>query len=430
MTAKVALNTSSKKHTWTKDNTAWMLGLYGTAIGAGTLFLPITAGIGGFWPLLFMALLALPMTFFSHRGLCRFVFSGSTVNGDVTEVVEEHFNLTAGKILTWLYFFAIYPILLLYSVAITNTVQSFIVNQLHMQAPPRALTSLLLIFALIAIVYFGERLTVRVMSFLVYPFAVSLILLAFYLVPHWHADFFMQTTSLSTALKTKEFYKTLWLAIPVVVFAFNHSPLISSFAVHEKTKCSVNAETNASRILWRSHVLMIVSVMFFVFSCVFSLSPADLAAAKLENISILSYLANHFNAPLIAWLAPLIAFLAIFKSFLGHYLGAREGLNGIMLKSLRQRGKIVERQTLNKITAIFMICTTWIVATLNPSILGMIEVLCGPIIALLLFIMPMYAVYRVPSMRKYLNDHSNIFILIMGIIAMSAITYGLFPKHF
>ncbi|EPN60712.1 tryptophan/tyrosine permease [Pseudomonas syringae pv. actinidiae ICMP 19079] len=26
-----------------------MLGLFGTAIGAGTLFLPINAGIGGFW---------------------------------------------------------------------------------------------------------------------------------------------------------------------------------------------------------------------------------------------------------------------------------------------------------------------------------------------------------------------------------------------
>ncbi|STQ09577.1 serine transporter [Enterobacter cloacae] len=58
-----------------------------------------------------------------------------------------------------------------------------------------------------------------------------------------------------------------------------------------------------------------------VFSCVLSLSPADLAAAKEQNISILSYLANHFNAPIIAWMAPIIAIIAITKSFLGHYLG-------------------------------------------------------------------------------------------------------------
>ena len=29
---------------WRKSDTVWMLGLYGTAIGAGVLFLPINAG--------------------------------------------------------------------------------------------------------------------------------------------------------------------------------------------------------------------------------------------------------------------------------------------------------------------------------------------------------------------------------------------------
>ena len=39
-----------------------MLGLYGTAIGAGVLFLPINAGIGGLIPLIIMAIIAFPMT--------------------------------------------------------------------------------------------------------------------------------------------------------------------------------------------------------------------------------------------------------------------------------------------------------------------------------------------------------------------------------
>ena len=30
---------------WRKTDTMWMLGLYGTAIGAGVLFLPINAGV-------------------------------------------------------------------------------------------------------------------------------------------------------------------------------------------------------------------------------------------------------------------------------------------------------------------------------------------------------------------------------------------------
>ena len=60
---------------WNRHDTTWMLGLFGTAIGAGTLFLPINAGLGGFWPLLVLAVLAFPMTFYAHRGLTRFVLS-------------------------------------------------------------------------------------------------------------------------------------------------------------------------------------------------------------------------------------------------------------------------------------------------------------------------------------------------------------------
>lgn len=106
---------------WRKTDTMWMLGLYGTAIGAGVLFLPINAGVGGMIPLIIMAILAFPMTFFAHRGLTRFVLSGKNPGEDITEVVEEHFGIGAGKLITLLYFFAIYPILLVYSVAITNT---------------------------------------------------------------------------------------------------------------------------------------------------------------------------------------------------------------------------------------------------------------------------------------------------------------------
>lgn len=37
--------TTNKK--WNKFDTAWVLNLFGTAVGAGVLFLPINAGMGG-----------------------------------------------------------------------------------------------------------------------------------------------------------------------------------------------------------------------------------------------------------------------------------------------------------------------------------------------------------------------------------------------
>lgn len=410
---------------WRKTDTMWMLGLYGTAIGAGVLFLPINAGVGGMIPLIIMALIAFPMTFFAHRGLTRFVLSGKNPGEDITEVVEEHFGVGAGKMITLLYFFAIYPILLVYGVAITNTVDSFLTHQLQLVSPPRWLLSLILIVGMMTIVRFGEQMIVKAMSVLVFPFVATLMLLACYLIPNWSSAAF-ETMSLSTVTPGGHgLWMTLWLAIPVMVFSFNHSPIISSFALAKREEYGAGAEKKTSRILAYAHIMMVLTVMFFVFSCVLSLSPADLAAAKEQNISILSYLANHFNAPVIAWVAPVIAIVAITKSFLGHYLGAREGFNGMVIKSLRGRGKSIELNKLNRLTATFMLVTTWIVATLNPSILGMIETLGGPIIAMILFLMPMYAIAKVPAMRKYSGPVSNVFVVVMGLIAISAIFYSL-----
>ena len=410
---------------WKKQDTVWMLSLYGTAIGAGTLFLPIGAGLNGIWPLIIMTLLAFPMTYYSHRALCRFVLSGSSTQNNITDVVEEHFGVFAGRILTALYFFAIYPILLMYSVAITNTVESFLVNQIGVSAPPRALLAILLILLLMGIIRFGQEIIVKSMSLLVYPFATALLFLSLYLIPNWNDAILQQNNSLQ-ANGGNGLLMTLWLIIPVMVFSFNHSPIISSFAVSQKEQYGKQADEKSTAILKYSHIMMVFSVMFFVFSCVLSLSPQDLMQAKQQNISILSYLANHFKTPIIACLAPIIAFIAISKSFLGHYLGAKEGLSSIIVNTLKSSGKTIGKDKLQRVIEVFMVLTCWVVATINPNILKMIETLGGPVIAVLLFIMPMYAIAKVPAMKKYKDSVlSNLFITAMGFVAISAIVYGL-----
>lgn len=418
-------DTEVKDVTWCKQDTIWMLSLYGTAIGAGTLFLPIGAGLSGLLPMLVMLVLSFPLTFYSHRALCRFVLASSSANQDITRVVEEYFGLGAGRILTLLYFFAIYPILLMYSVAITNTTESFIVNQLGMTAPPRVVLSLLLIMGLMAIIRYGQEFIVRAMSFLVLPFILTLMALALYLIPHWNNAMVTQPLGINSGY-AHGFWMSMWLVIPVMVFSFNHSPIISSFALSQKASYGPDADQRSTKIMKYSHLLMVVTVMFFVFSCVLSLSPQDLLAAKQQNISILSYLANHFKAPLIAMVAPVIAFIAISKSFLGHYLGAAEGLRGLYKKFSGNQTPSLSASRLQWLVDVFMVLTCWIIASLNPSILGMIEVLGGPVIALLLFLMPMYGIAKVPALKKYRSPIADAFVVTLGLIAISAILYGLF----
>ena len=166
--------------------------------------------------------------------------------------------------------------------------------------------------------------------------------------------------------------------------------------------------------------------MAFVFSCVLSLSPAQLMEAKAQNIPVLSYLANQFDNPVISWFGPLIAFLAIGSSFFGHYLGAREGLHGILVQMSSTPETTATSRRVRTGIALFFFVTLWLAGWLNPGILDIIESLSGPVIAVILFIMPMYAVHKVPAMRRYRGQWSNAFVLAAGCVAISSLLYKLF----
>ncbi|MBE3663827.1 HAAAP family serine/threonine permease [Vibrio navarrensis] len=399
--------------TWSKHDTHWVLSLFGTAVGAGILFLPINLGMGGFWPLMLMALVAFPMTFLGHRGLARFVLSSQQRNADFTDVVEEHFGSQAGRLISLLYFLSIFPILLIYGVGITNTVDSFMVNQAGMASLPRVLLSGVLVASLIAIMLGGEKLMLKAFAVMVYPLAAILAFLSFYLIPDW------QLPSL-TIPSGVDFMQTVWLAVPVVVFSFSHAAAISSFANVQRRHYAEHAEKKSEQILKRTSVMLIAFVLLFVFSCVLALSPEQLAEAKAQNVSVLSYLANATHNPFIATFGPLVAFIAITSSFLGHFLGARESLNGLITKHAR-----ISNNSADKITIALLFVSIWIAAVINPSILGMMETLSGPVIAMILFIMPVYAIYKIDALRQYRHKLSTWFTLLSGLLAVSALLFSM-----
>ena len=107
-------------------------------------------------------------------------------------------------------------------------------------------------------------------------------------------------------------------------------------------------------------------------------------------------------------------------------MGATEGMKGIIVKQLDTNKKGISEQKINKFILVSMFVTIWAVAIKNPSILNMIEALGGPIIAAILYLMPMYAVYKVPALKAHRGRISNIFVVIAGLLAMTAILFGFF----
>ena len=92
---------------------SWAMTLFGTAVGAGILFLPLDAGTFGFWPLIIATLFIGPLVFFSHRTYARIV-SGSPIPGmDVLQVVTALTGRKRGFATALVYWLAVYPTVLI-----------------------------------------------------------------------------------------------------------------------------------------------------------------------------------------------------------------------------------------------------------------------------------------------------------------------------
>ncbi|MBQ9273623.1 MAG: HAAAP family serine/threonine permease [Succinivibrio sp.] len=400
----------------TKFNLSWIVNLFGTAIGAGILYLPLTAGAAGMWPLLVLALLSWPLTYCAHLALARLVLAGSRADGDLTTAADEFFGRRLGTVITVLYFLSIYPILMVYVTGITNIADTFLTAQLELQLP-RLLLSALCVAAFILLILLGERRAMAINDKLIYPLCLMLLVLSVYLIPHWNLS------QLSYLPGAGEMLTTLWVALPVVVFSFSHAPAISAFAMSERGEYGNEVSAVVPKIMRLSTSILVGFIMFFVISCVLALTPQELSEAREQNETVLTYMGAHFDHPALAMCAPLIAFLAIATSFLGHYLGAREGLNSLIVRlspAAAQHSPKRERGM-----ALFFFLTLWAVAYLNPNVLSLIVSLCVPVLALILFILPMYAIHKIPALSDSRGRMANVFVTVIGLITIAALVAGL-----
>ena len=407
---------------WEKSDSVWTMGLYATAVGAGTLFLPITVGSNSPVILLFILLLAFPLSYYSHRALSRFVLSSSHREGDITHVVEEHFGAKAGKLLMLVYLMAFYPIILVYSISITNAIQSFVVHQLGDAEIPRGLLVLGVMLGLHLVLLAGKQIVVSAISVLALPMVAFLIGLSIYLLPQWSLSYFSESQAVDW--RDPAFWKSLWLIVPVMVFSFSHAPIISSFSAAQKKRCQESADLRAKRIIKCSSLLICGSVLFFVVSCVMSLSQAEMAQARIDNISVLSALANKFSNPLIAYVGPLIAILAMSKSFLGTSMGVSEGTVSMVSGACQGLGLSLREATIARVSSVILFVVTGVITYLNPNVLEIIEKVSGPLIAVILFLLPACSIYRLPALKRY-RGASTLFVLVIGLLAISALIYDL-----
>ena len=97
-------------------------------------------------------------------------------------------------------------------------------------------------------------------KWLVYPLMAILLGVSLYLVPSWQVGSMVSAPMPSVG----DLAMSVWMVIPVLVFAFSFAAAISQFSVAMRSQYGSDAPAKASSVMLRTTILLVVCSMGFV----------------------------------------------------------------------------------------------------------------------------------------------------------------------
>ncbi len=400
------------------ENAYWIFTLFGTAVGAGILFLPIQAGLGGIWVLIAASLLAYPLVYPSQHLYSR-IINNTPKPVDYTGAVKLFLGKKTGMLINILFVIFLFLLLLAYSIGLNNDLGDFfyhnnITGSNPAKSPYLSLVVLLLFFTILK---FGKGTLIKALGILSVILIILLLILSLLLAGMWDFSRLMAFPSFH------EFVKQFFMVFPILIMSFMFfsaiSPMVISF--REKGGSSEEVGKKSSGVLKITVVLLLAFVLLFVFSCVFALNVEDLKKANLENITVLALLGDISNKPFLKDFGPAISLLALTTSFFGVALGLRSSSLELFssffvaTKSVKVKSEIIFYSV--------SIISLWLITITNVNIIALFGELIAPLNSLFLYFIPVLIVYKHPVFKP-LRTSGSILIFISGLVLVLSYFIG------
>ena len=410
---------------------SWILTLFGTAIGAGILYLPLEVGSTGLWALVLLSVLVFPLIYYSHKSVLTLLLSDSENLGFPALAIRS-FGRRFSQAVVLIYFITFYAVLFSYSVGL-NVNLGDLLFQLGATSTNWAKGPYLSFFILAALAILhtvGEKFVLRVMTGLSFALIISLFGLSIYLIPFWDLSVFQREFSWLV------FLDDILLILPILTFSFIFFTAMSSMvsAYKQSTPSSTDeASRRLGRTMLKTSALLMLFVLFFVFSCLLSLTPEEFARAEAENLNCLAILSSKKEIPkTLALIASLIGLAALLTSFVGVFFAVRESAHQMVGHGLRHiahrhawAAKLVEsKQKIDSFILLALFSSLWVLTLANPSVMELFGLLITPLVAVFIFILPI-AILIKSSGFHILKKPSNIFVLLTGIFILFSYKLGL-----
>jgi serine transporter len=414
----------------------WILTMFGTAVGAGILYLPVQAGTAGIWALAVLSLLLLPLIYYSHKNVVTIVLTGGS-DASYARVLAGRCGRFFSEGLVALYFLTFFVLLYSYLLGLSANMTDFL-GKLGVPAVgwlTGGRLNLLIIVAFAALHLLGENAILRVMSSISSILIVLLFGISVYLIPFWDATPYLGTPS------PLHFADDLLLILPILTLSFLFFPALSSMVAAYRSSTATTGETardtaRLDRIVLKTTLLLLLFVLFFVFSCLLSLSPQAFADAAERNLNCLALLGDRAGInPLIAEVGPLLGLGALITSFIGVFFAVRESALQLVQRGLALAGRATvahsspgqsRRQAIT--VQLLLFAGLWLLSLVNPSVMSLFGLVISPLVAIFIFIMPIVVLVRTHGFRVLLRP-SSILVLSTGLLVLFSFELGTVIKN-
>lgn len=415
-------NAAASRTPWTIKDTVWMMGVYGTTVGAGTLFLPVEVGTRGPVVLLMMFLLALPLSLVPHVLISRIFMRDKQADNASLPLFGKFFGPKGRQGIKLFFCVAHFPVTLVYAVSLVNALGNYFTAHLHFAEVNRALLSFIVVAFLFVVLSKGRDRVVSTMSMLAIPFALSLLLIAVMQIPSWNLSNLTSSMQETTGAASGISLKALWLTLPLITFSFCSAPMMSPLSSYYQENGN-GGEEKAVSVIRLAYYAIFSSVIFFVLSCVLSMPHEVFVNARAQNLNVLSVMEGNGGAGLLFLIAPFIAMVAMTKSFLGVCLPVAETFSTLIGDAVGLKDE-AGRKRAKALAFAILFAVSFAVAYWNPDVMALIETVCGPLIAIFVFAIPSYLIYTRKELHT-LRGGMAITVIIGGLLTVSALLYSM-----
>ncbi len=414
---------------------SWILTMFGTAVGAGILYLPVQAGVTGLWSLVFLSAFLFPLIYYSHKTVVTMVLS-KTGESDYASVLASRFGHFFGEGIVIVYFLTFYVLLFSYLVGMIANLADFLVNMgvISTSSAREYWLSLLVVACFTVLYLIGAKIVLRVMSVVSLVLLILLFAISVYLIPFWDITPYLPQPSLI------KFIDDILLVLPILTLSFVFFPASSSMVAAfrlSRDAGDVDGPQRLNRAVLKTTVLLMFFVLLFVFSCLLSLPADTFKEAASTNLNCLALLsAKEGISPIITEIAPMIGLAALVTSFMGVFFAVNESAIQLVERFLAllaaHGGKGAcpssrRNKWLNISVLLFLFVSLWIFTLFNPSIMNLFGLVLSPLVAMFLFILPSIVLIRSHGF-KVLGQPSVSFVLLTGILVLFSFKLGTFLK--